>query len=42
MRVIRLLAVLLLVAAVGCQALRDDPIVGDRPWQPGSGTAPNR
>ncbi|HUR52497.1 MAG TPA: hypothetical protein VMZ71_00060 [Gemmataceae bacterium] len=34
----RLLAVVLLACAlataVGCQALKDDPIMGDHPWQP--------
>ena len=37
----RLLAVVLLACvlftcavAVGCQAFKDDPIMGDHPWQP--------
>ncbi|HEX4608603.1 MAG TPA: hypothetical protein VH092_10405 [Urbifossiella sp.] len=42
MAVVRLLALLLLASALsGCQAIRDDPIVGDKPWQPGSATPPN-
>jgi len=37
MNIVRLLAVALLACALfGCQALKDDPIVGDHPWQPGS------
>jgi len=37
----RLVALALLVAALcGCQAIKDDPILGDHPWQPGSGVAP--
>jgi hypothetical protein len=32
----RLLALAALVASLcGCQALKDDPIMGDHPWQPG-------
>lgn len=39
----RLLIVALLACALcSCQAIKDDPIVGDNPWQPGSGRAPNR
>ena len=38
MKLTRLLAVLMLACAlfagVGCQALKDDPIMGDNPWQP--------
>jgi hypothetical protein len=32
----RLLAAAAIAAALcGCQALKDDPIMGDHPWQPG-------
>jgi hypothetical protein len=42
MSLIRLIAVALLACAVlGCQALKDDPIMGDNPWQPGSLQPPN-
>ena len=41
MTVVRLLALALLAALVGCQTLKDDPILGDRPWQPGTGTRPD-
>jgi hypothetical protein len=41
MTLTRLLAVVLLICALtGCQALKDDPIVGDNPWQPGSKVPP--
>jgi len=43
MTIARLLAVALLACALcGCQALKDDPITGDQPWQPGLGKTPNR
>ena len=43
----RLLAVALLACALfaqfGCQALKDDPILGDHPWQPsGFGVKPDK
>ena len=42
MTVVRFLAVVLLASVLcGCQALKDDPLVGETPWQPGSGQAPN-
>ena len=43
MAVVRVIAVALLACALcGCQSLvKDDPILGDHPWQPGSGKAPN-
>ncbi len=39
MAVVRFIAVALLFAVVtGCQSMmKDDPIMGDHPWQPGSG-----
>lgn len=43
MTLVRLLAVALLACALsGCQALKDDPIMGDTPWQPGSSQPPNK
>jgi hypothetical protein len=44
MAVVRLIAVALFVCALcGCQSfMKNDPIMGDHPWQPGTGTAPNR
>jgi hypothetical protein len=37
MTLVRLLVAALLACALsGCKALKDDPIVGDHPWQPGS------
>ena len=42
MTLVRLLAVALLFAPCGCQTLKDDPIVGEHPWRPGSQQAPNR
>jgi hypothetical protein len=42
MTISRLLAVALLLAGAicGCTALKNDPIAGDNPWQPGSPFAP--
>jgi hypothetical protein len=37
-----LIAGLLACALCGCQSLKDDPIMGDHPWQPGTQQAPNR
>jgi hypothetical protein len=42
MRTLRLLVAVLACAVGGCQTLKDDPIMGDHPWQPGSSSAPNR
>ena len=47
MKLTRFLAVVLLCCAlfagVGCQALKDDPILGDHPWQPsGFGMKPEK
>ncbi|HEY3788637.1 MAG TPA: hypothetical protein VGL71_07270 [Urbifossiella sp.] len=43
MSVVRLLAVAFLAFALtGCKAFKDDPIMGDKPWQPGTGKSPNR
>jgi hypothetical protein len=38
MAVVRFIAVALLVIVLGgCQSfMKDDPIIGDHPWQPGS------
>ena len=42
MTLVRLLAVAILACALcGCQTLKDDPIMGDHPWQPGSPQTPN-
>jgi hypothetical protein len=39
----RLVAVAALACALtGCQALKDDPILGDNAWEPGSRKAPNQ
>jgi hypothetical protein len=36
MAALRLLAIALLACAVcGCALFKDDPIMGDHPWQPG-------
>jgi hypothetical protein len=42
MSLVRLLAVALLAALCGCQAIKDDPILGDHPWQPGPLMAPKK
>ncbi|WP_168218937.1 hypothetical protein [Limnoglobus roseus] len=40
MTVVRFIAfALLALASVGCQALKDDPALGDRPWSPSSSFA---
>jgi|GEM_PF-5109508 len=42
MSFVRLLAVAIMACAMlGCQAIKDDPIVGDHSWQPGSSQRPN-
>jgi hypothetical protein len=42
MAAVRFLAVVLLASVLcGCQALKNDPMIGDNPWQPGSAVPPN-
>jgi hypothetical protein len=36
MSLFRLVAIALLIGAIcGCQLFKDDPLIGEHPWQPG-------